>query len=120
MPQETCSCHGLRLKKKEERPCARCSGAAAQQEDDEQDRDGHAKGPQQDVAKLAFLLPAPLLQPFHTYLRARLSGYRRAASGVPGFLGAVGKFITPCAGLRGSETPRAWRGGRGKRRARRT
>src|SRR5918999_5684062 len=28
------------------------SVAAAQQENDEQDRDGHAKGPQQDVAKL--------------------------------------------------------------------
>jgi len=41
------------------------SGAAAQQENYEQDGDGHAKGPQQDVTQLAFLLPSPLLQLFH-------------------------------------------------------
>src|SRR5688572_18575950 len=38
--------------------------AAAQQEDDEQDRDGHAECPEQDIAQLAFLLPAPLLKSF--------------------------------------------------------
>jgi hypothetical protein len=60
------------------------SVAAAQQEDDKQDRDGHAKSPQQDVAKLALLLPAPLLQSFHTYLRARLERIPEGSKGRAG------------------------------------
>src|SRR3954471_4500421 len=47
---------------------ARGSGAAAQQEDDEQDGNRHTQGPQQDVAHLAFLLTPPLLQLLHTRL----------------------------------------------------
>src|SRR5688500_238871 len=47
------------------RKSAAGSVAAAQQEDHEQHRDGHANRPQQDVPQLAFLLPAPLLQLLH-------------------------------------------------------
>src|SRR5687767_3869964 len=64
------------------------SVAAAQQENHEQDRDGHAKGPQQDVTQLAFLLPAPLLQLFHITSKLSVSGYaggskHRAALALP-------------------------------------
>src|SRR6185295_17736747 len=44
---------------------ARSSGAAAQQEDHEQHRNGNPEGPQQDVAQLSLLLPTPLHEPFH-------------------------------------------------------
>src|SRR3954468_12772744 len=47
---------------------ARGSGAAAQQEDHEQDGNRHPEGPQQDVAHLPFLLLPPLLQLLHTSL----------------------------------------------------
>src|SRR5262245_21443879 len=58
---------------------ARESGAAAQQEDDEQDGDRHTQQPEQDVAHLAFLITT---QPFH-----QASGFTcttlTAASAVP-------------------------------------
>src|SRR5205085_4921512 len=50
---------------------ARGSGAAAKQENHEQDGDRHAEGPEQDVAHLAFLLTPPLLQLLHTSLRGQ-------------------------------------------------
>src|SRR5882762_5277769 len=55
---------------------ARGSGAAAQQEDDEQDGNRHAQGPQQDVAHLPFLLASPLLKLLHASLQ-KVDVYRQ-------------------------------------------
>src|SRR5256885_14272275 len=69
---------------------ARGSGATAQQEDDEQDGNRHAQGPQQDVAHLPFLLAPPLLKLFHASLQ-KVDVYRQQ-SPCRGSMAACGDF----------------------------